>query len=32
MLSIAGDIAILIGLTYCNTWKQYFFDVRYTLS
>jgi len=28
MFSIACDIAILIGLKYCNTWKQY---VIYTL-
>jgi len=32
MFSIACGIAILLGLKYCNTWKQYFFDVKYTLS
>jgi len=32
MFSIACGIAILSGLKYRNTWKQYFFDVEYTLN
>jgi len=32
MLSIARGIAILLGLKYCNTWKQCLFDVKHTFN
>jgi len=32
MFTIACGIAILLGLKYCNTWKQYFFAPQHAIA